>query len=110
MRYDSLHVMNRMLSAVENKSQLNNILCNVPLASYISNTLSSNKSPGVIISSLQLIHNVLTKLPQLYVPLFEQEGVFFEVKKLFNSKELPIESPQKASSDTVRLISFIFKL
>ena len=65
--------------------------------------LSSNRNLGTLLSSLQLSRALLDKLPQLYIPLFESEGlivklyigymivlgVFHETRRLM----LPIESP-----------------
>lgn len=51
--------------------------------------LNSNRNLGVLLSSLQLCRALLDKLPQLYIPLFEAEGVFHEATRLTT----PIESP-----------------
>uniref|UniRef100_A0A915ES34 E3 ubiquitin-protein ligase n=1 Tax=Ditylenchus dipsaci TaxID=166011 RepID=A0A915ES34_9BILA len=82
LRFDTLRVMMRMIYAVESETQLRKILSEVPLAIYISSTLSSNKSLGVLVSALQLVHILLEKIPHLYVPLLEAEGVFHEIRKL----------------------------
>lgn len=67
--------MVRMIYAVESETALRNILKNVSLAIYISSTLSSNKSFSVIVSAIQLVHILLEKIPHLYVPLLESEGL-----------------------------------
>ena len=67
------------------------IVClgDIPLAVYITQMLSSNRNLGVLLSTLQLSRALLDKLPQLYIPLFEAEGVFHEAARLTT----PIESP-----------------
>lgn len=67
----------RMIYAVESETQLRKILYEVPLAIYISSTLSNNKNLGVLVAALQLVHILLEKIPHLYVPLLEAEGILF---------------------------------
>ncbi|KAI1712208.1 HECT-domain (ubiquitin-transferase) domain-containing protein [Ditylenchus destructor] len=82
LRFETLRVMMRMIYAVESETELRRILKDVPLAIYISSTLSSNKNLGVLVSALQLVHTILEKIPHLYVPLLESEGAFHEIRKL----------------------------
>uniref|UniRef100_A0A1I7SMU8 E3 ubiquitin-protein ligase n=1 Tax=Bursaphelenchus xylophilus TaxID=6326 RepID=A0A1I7SMU8_BURXY len=81
LRYDSMRVMLRMVYAVDGKDQLLTFLKEVPLASYISNTLSTSKNLALVCLAIQMTHVLLDKLPGLYTPLFEAEGVFFEMTK-----------------------------
>lgn len=67
--------MVRMIYAVESETALRNILKEVSLAIYIASTLSCNKNFSVIVSAIQLVHILLDKIPHLYVPLLESEGL-----------------------------------
>ena len=98
LRYEATRTMMRMIYSVESESELKSILNNLPLASYIFSTLSSNKSHAVIASALQLIHVLLDKLPRLYVPLFEAEGVFFMIQGL-------LKKHKKEEKDEVKVIN-----
>jgi E3 ubiquitin-protein ligase TRIP12 len=100
LRFEATRAMIRMMYAVESETQLKAILHNLPLASYIASTLSSNKGHSVTVSALQLVHVILDKLPRLYVPLFESEGVFFMIKKLIKD-EIKIQSETPSSSSSV---------
>uniref|UniRef100_A0A7E4VH56 E3 ubiquitin-protein ligase n=1 Tax=Panagrellus redivivus TaxID=6233 RepID=A0A7E4VH56_PANRE len=82
LRYESTRVMMHMMYAIESESQLKKVLNNLPLATYIASLLSSNRNHCVTVSALQLVHVMLDKLPRLYVPLFESEGVFHMIKVL----------------------------
>jgi len=48
--------------------------------------LSSNRNLGILLSSLQLSRALLDKLPRLYIPLFEAEGLhsFSHIPTLIN--------------------------
>ncbi|KAI6173302.1 Thyroid hormone receptor interactor 12 [Aphelenchoides besseyi] len=81
LRYDCVRVMLRMLYAVEDKDKLLSFLHEIPLAAYISSTLSSSKNLALVALAIQLVGALLEKLPDLYMPLFEAEGVFFELKR-----------------------------
>ncbi|KAI6205573.1 Thyroid hormone receptor interactor 12 [Aphelenchoides besseyi] len=81
LRYDCVRVMLRMLYAVEAKDKLLSFLHEIPLAAYISSTLSSSKNLALVALAIQLVGALLEKLPDLYMPLFEAEGVFFELKR-----------------------------
>jgi hypothetical protein len=63
-----------MIYAVNGNDQLLTFLKDVPLASYISSTLSSNKNLALIALAIQLVSVLLDKLPDLYLPLFDAEG------------------------------------
>lgn len=67
--------MMRMINAVESEVNLRKILSDVPLAIYISSTLStSKKNSSVLVSALELVGVLLEKIPNLYAPLLESEG------------------------------------
>lgn len=67
----------RMINAVESEVNLRKILSDVPLAIYISSTLStSKKNYTVLVSALELVSVLLEKIPNLYAPLLESEGIF----------------------------------
>uniref|UniRef100_A0A1I8B2K2 E3 ubiquitin-protein ligase n=1 Tax=Meloidogyne hapla TaxID=6305 RepID=A0A1I8B2K2_MELHA len=92
LRNESLNVMSSIVKMVDKVDTLEPILrnyCDIPLAVFITQMLSSNRNLGTLLSSLQLSRALLDKLPQLYIPLFESEGVFHETRRLM----LPIESP-----------------
>lgn len=74
LRYDCVRVMIRMVYAVHGNDQLLTFLKDVPLAAYISSTLSSNKNLALIALAVQLVSVLLDKLPELYLPLFDSEG------------------------------------
>lgn len=90
--------MVRMIYAVESETQLRKVLKDVPLAIYISSTLSNNKNLGVLVSSVQLVHILLDKIPHLYVPLLESEGVFHEIEKIAKSKTIDESSKSTLNS------------
>lgn len=89
LRNESLNVMSSIVKMVDKVDTLEPILRDIPLAVFITQMLSSNRNLGTLLSSLQLSRALLDKLPQLYIPLFESEGVFHETRRLM----LPIESP-----------------
>lgn len=89
LRNESLNVMMKMIKMVDKVDHLEPILRDIPLAVYITQMLSSNRNLGILLSSLQLSRALLDKLPRLYIPLFEAEGVFHEAARLTS----PIESP-----------------
>lgn len=102
LRHELLRVMLRIIFAVESNAKgkddsgsLNHILRDIPLAVYLYNTISTSvavsKHLGVLVNALRLVHALLDKLPQLYIPLFENEGVFYELTKV--TKLPPIISP-----------------
>uniref|UniRef100_A0A183BSI5 E3 ubiquitin-protein ligase n=1 Tax=Globodera pallida TaxID=36090 RepID=A0A183BSI5_GLOPA len=102
LRHESLNVMMKMCCAVESVEQLEPILRDIPLAVYIAAMLSSNRNLGVLSSALQLTKVLLEKLPKLYIPLFETEGVFHEIQRLTT----PIQSPtidRKSESRSVAM-------
>jgi E3 ubiquitin-protein ligase TRIP12 len=74
LRYDCVRVMVRMLYAVRANAQLLTCLKDVPLAAYISSTLSSSKNVALVALAVQLSNVLLEKLPDLYIPLFDSEG------------------------------------
>lgn len=77
MRFEILRVMMRMINTVESEVNLRKILSDVPLAIYISSTLStSKKNYPVLVSALELVGVLLDKIPNLYAPLLESEGNF----------------------------------
>lgn len=77
MRFEILRVMMRMINSVESEVNLRKILSDVPLAIYISSTLStSKKNYPVLVSALELVGVLLDKIPNLYAPLLESEGNF----------------------------------
>ncbi|KAI1724061.1 HECT-domain (ubiquitin-transferase) domain-containing protein [Ditylenchus destructor] len=100
IRFETLRVMMRMIYAVESETELRRILKDVPLAIYISSTLSSNKNFGVLVSALQLVHTILEKIPHLYVPLLESEGAFHEIRKLMKSGT-PTTTSSKSATPTL---------
>uniref|UniRef100_A0A914M452 E3 ubiquitin-protein ligase n=1 Tax=Meloidogyne incognita TaxID=6306 RepID=A0A914M452_MELIC len=89
LRNESLNVMSSIVKMVDKVDTLEPILRDIPLAVFITQMLSSNRNLGTLLSSLQLSRVLLDKLPQLYIPLFEAEGVFHETRRLM----LPIEAP-----------------
>ncbi|KAL3109775.1 hypothetical protein niasHT_012992 [Heterodera trifolii] len=89
LRHESLNVMMKMCCAVDSAEQLEPVLRDIPLAVYIAAMLSSNRNLGVLLSALQLAKVLLEKLPMLYIPLFETEGVFHEIQRL----TAPLQSP-----------------
>ncbi|CAD5228981.1 unnamed protein product [Bursaphelenchus okinawaensis] len=91
LKYDCMRVMLRMVYAVDGKAQLLTFLEKVPLASYISNTLSSSKNLALVCLAMQITHVLMDKLPDLYTPLFEAEGVFYEIKKRMQSSSAKAE-------------------
>ncbi|TFK39908.1 hypothetical protein BDQ12DRAFT_602743 [Crucibulum laeve] len=61
---------------------LKHVLTFVPVASFASSILSSRDHPTLVLSALQLVDLLLTKVPQLYKPAFRREGVFHEIETL----------------------------
>lgn len=57
-------------------THLKEVLNEVPLAGHVASALASPRSKDlcIVASALQLVHLVLDKLPELYVPLFRREG------------------------------------
>ncbi|KAI6244075.1 Thyroid hormone receptor interactor 12 [Aphelenchoides fujianensis] len=93
LRYDCVRVMLRMVYA------------DIPLAAYISSTLSSSKNLALIALAIQLVGALLEKLPDLYMPLFEAEGVFFELKRkatMTPVKKTPVKSSHSQSPSSSR--------
>lgn len=103
LRYDCVRVMIRMIYAVQANAQLLTFLKDVPLAAYISSTLSSSKNLALVALAVQLVSVLLQKLPDLYLPLFDSEGVFFELKQKASvppCKKPTIKSNLKSASSS----------
>uniref|UniRef100_A0A914ZIP5 E3 ubiquitin-protein ligase n=4 Tax=Parascaris TaxID=6254 RepID=A0A914ZIP5_PARUN len=103
LRYESLRVMLRMIYPSET-THLKEVLNEVPLAGHVASALASPRSKDlcIVASALQLVHLVLDKLPELYVPLFRREGVAHEVEKLSKIKsDSPVNIPPVRSSPSV---------
>jgi hypothetical protein len=105
LRYDSVRVMTRMIYAVQSHDSLLSFLKEAHLASYISGTLSSSKNVALVALAIQLVSVLLEKMPDLYVPLFESEGVFFELKRKATAspmKKTPVKSTHSMSPSLSR--------
>ena len=99
IRYETLRVMMRMICAVESEADLQTILDKVPLAVFISSLLSTGSlALGVTVSALQMVHLLLEKLPNVYVPQLESEGVFHEIEKLVISSTPSTEQATSTAS------------
>ena len=61
---------------------LGNVLNGVPLASFLAGILASYEHEQDVRSALQAVEILLGKFPHLYRPLFEREGITFEVERL----------------------------
>ena len=68
----------------------------IPVASFSSSILSSKDHPTLVISALQFVELLLSKIPEEYRPAFRREGVFHEVELL--ADHTLISSKKKSNS------------
>ncbi|KAG1471228.1 hypothetical protein G6F56_002248 [Rhizopus delemar] len=94
-----IHTMLRLIYYT-NAQDLEKILENVSLSSFLSGVLTRQEQPGLIIDALYHAELLIKKLPAIYQVLFEREGVFHEIVCL---SKLPIldESQQSQTDNAV---------
>lgn len=95
----------RMINAVESEKDLRKILSDVPLAIYISSTLSTcKKNYSILVLVLELVAVLLDKIPTLYTPLFESEGVFYAINLLIKKASSSSDSFRDAFKAAISTI------
>lgn len=65
------------------------------MAGFASSILSSKDHPSLVISALQLVDLLMTKVPQLYKPAFRREGVFYEIEAIAERPLLSSKTKEK---------------
>ncbi|EIE76075.1 hypothetical protein RO3G_00779 [Rhizopus delemar RA 99-880] len=93
------HTMLRLIHYTS-AQDLENILKNVSLSSFLSGILTRQEQSGLIIDALYHAELLIKKLPNIYHVLFEREGVFHEIESL---SKLPLldDSQQSQTDNTV---------
>lgn len=68
----------------------------VPMASFLGTIISSKDNPTFILSALQLVELLVTKLPEIYKPSFVREGVVFEIQALAQGELTSVAAAREA--------------
>ncbi|CEG68858.1 hypothetical protein RMATCC62417_05031 [Rhizopus microsporus] len=91
-----IHTMLR-LTYYTNPEDLEKVLKNVPLSSFLSGILTRQEQPGLIIDALYHAELLIKKLPSIYHVLFEREGVLHEIESI--AKQPIVSESQPAQND-----------
>ncbi|PWN42440.1 hypothetical protein IE81DRAFT_123341 [Ceraceosorus guamensis] len=84
----ALHVRTKALTGIlkivsfVEAEPLGQVLDNVPLASFSAAILSSRDNPALVLSALQLVDLLNTKLPRVYSAALRREGVVWEIEDI----------------------------
>ncbi|KAF5361746.1 hypothetical protein D9756_002251 [Leucocoprinus leucothites] len=71
----------------------------VPIATFASSILSSKDHPSLVISALQLVDLLMSKVSQLYKPAFRREGVFYEIESIAERPLLSSKTKEKEEKE-----------
>ncbi|KAG1213610.1 Ubiquitin fusion degradation protein 4 [Rhizopus azygosporus] len=91
-----IHTMLR-LTHYTNPEDLEKVLKNVPLSSFLSGILTRQEQPGLIIDALYHAELLIKKLPSIYHVLFEREGVLHEIESI--AKQPIVSESQPTQND-----------
>ncbi len=75
-----LSILKIMASA--DPSELDTLLDDVPMSSFVAGILSGNNDQATLLGSLEIVELLLTKKPEIYRSLLQREGVMWEVRQL----------------------------
>lgn len=81
VRTVALYAILKIVNFVEPKP-LNEVLDNVPLASFVAAILSSRDHPILVGGALQLVELLTNRLPNVYNTLLRREGVLWEIEDI----------------------------
>lgn len=91
LRYKSLRVMMRMIAALDNSEESQDLVSRLQFSGYLANCLStlsnSKRDMGIVVSAIQIVHILIEKFPNVFTTIFKRDGVFFEIEKLSHIKD-----------------------
>ncbi|CEF61963.1 E3 ubiquitin-protein ligase TRIP12 [Strongyloides ratti] len=91
LRYKSLRVMMRMIAALDNSTESQELVSRLQFSGYLANCLStlsnSKRDMGIVVSAIQIVHILIEKFPNVFTTIFKRDGVFFEIEKLSHIKD-----------------------
>lgn len=73
-------------------------LTSVPMSSFLGSIISAKDNASFVLSALQLVEVLVTKLPAVYLTSFLREGVVYEIESL-SREELNSEKAAKAKAE-----------
>lgn len=73
-------------------------LTSVPMSSFLGSIISAKDNAAFVLSALQLVEVLVTKLPTVYLTSFLREGVVYEMESLAN-EETSSEKAARAKAD-----------
>uniref|UniRef100_A0A0N5B744 E3 ubiquitin-protein ligase n=1 Tax=Strongyloides papillosus TaxID=174720 RepID=A0A0N5B744_STREA len=108
LRYKSLRVMMRMIAALDDSEESQELVSRLQFSGYLANCLStlsnSKRDMGIVVSAIQIVHILIEKFPNVFTTIFKRDGVFFEIEKLSHIKDSTVKPlGQSANIDTEAL-------